>query len=614
MPIRFDGGVDEANDATDLAPGAMAAGVGEYRVGSQGFWSARGRSSHCSVSGVTWASLYAAGFDNETDHILALADETVYAGRVAAGMSMVTLASAGDDPGPLLGTHFANRHYVVTGATNMVVEPEGLGLSTRRMGMIATTAGVSTIPGGSGNMSATIGLEYWATEYDSVHGIESVAGATINSGAIVLVAGVTVVIGGLSANSNADTWRIYRSSDGGVFPTGGLLAEVAIGATTYFDADIATGEALLPAYGSIDIGGLDFDRDVIAPVLRAVALFDGSLVGLATDQPHSIRFTPANFPESWPTIYEIPLQTERHDFGQGFAGLNGQMGVFTRDTVHRLTRLPREIDAAYAPAETLSLVTPDRGAISQRGIAVFTLPGRGPLIAFASRDGIWATNLAPNVQLPLTDAVAWDDRVDATALGDSVLVNNIKARRLEFYYRRLADTTHNTGVMYLDYQAESVRVTHPDHGPLADGVLAPLDGILRVWSADSRAANGSIYTEQTKDTDDSHLVNAAGAIVGLVRTADLFPAGPLENRTIGAASWMHGAGPSNAAHRAYVDLGATGALRAADLSARGVLDIGITKMVNSLSLELSWATVTPFVVQWLEVEGFDSAPLRGEAA
>ena len=39
MPIRFDQGVDESNDPTDLGPGFLQTATGvEYRVGSNGIW------------------------------------------------------------------------------------------------------------------------------------------------------------------------------------------------------------------------------------------------------------------------------------------------------------------------------------------------------------------------------------------------------------------------------------------------------------------------------------------------------------------------------------------------------------------------------------------------
>lgn len=563
----------------------------------------------------TWLGLYAAGFDNDTDHIIAQDSSTFYSARIlTSGMAMASLNSAGTDPLPPVGVHYAGRHYVVNGATNLVFRESGTAIAVAKMGMIDATVGQTANALGSGSMTSTLGMEYWVTEYDATNGIESVAGSTTNTGSFASAAGVSVVITGRSLNSNSTHWRLYRSTDGGVYPSGGLLTTLAIGTTAYQDTDTSTTSALVPAYGSIDIGGLDYERDVMAPVLDAVGLFDGSLVGIPANDPHVIRFTPAAYPESWPEIFEIPLQTVRHDVGMAFGSLNGQLGVFTRDTIHRLTRLPREVDSAYAPAEVLSLVTDERGAISRRGVAAFTLPGRGPLLAFVSRDGVWATNLAPNIQMPLTDLVDWEGRVDPAYLDDSVLVNDPANRRLVFLYRGVEDSTTQR-VMYLDYQGERVRVTHPDHGPLVDGVLAPLSGRLVLWTADSRAS-GWVYAEGEADEDQSYLVDTSGSISAAIRTAELFPDGVQSEGKVTTASWQHGAGgPTTASHKFWPNRVDTPKYRTLDLSERGVDDAGLNEMmVNSLSLELAWAHTAPFPVNWVDVEGFESAPLRGSGA
>ena len=48
------------------------------------------------------------------------------------------------------------------------------------------------------------------------------------------------------------------------------------------------------------------------------------------------------------------------------------------------------------------------------------------------------------------------------------LVNDPLNRRVIFIYRKAADTTHNTGIWYLDYQRfDDIggRITFADHGP-----------------------------------------------------------------------------------------------------------------------------------------------------
>lgn len=614
MPLRFSSGVDEVSDPTDIGPGGLAEGTGvEYRVGSPSIWAVRGRARHGGISG-TNRGLYCASFDDGNSYLIGSNGTNYEWALVDVTMSFAPFSTS-VGPGGIVGTHFGNRHYITTGDRFVVVNSNMVAAAP---GMVGCTAAISASTlSTAGNWSATIGCEYWVTEYDSVRGIESImAGSTGNSGPVASVSGVDLLLTGVSSNSNADYWIIYRTADGDVFPAGGRLAQIPIGTTFYTDTDISTGEALLPAYGNIDVGGLDFHRDVQPETMVAVATFDGSLVGIPASNRHAIQFTPANFPESWPEIYEIPLQTKRHDVGQGFVELNGMLGVFCRDTIHRLVRLPREIDAAFAPSEVLSLVTDERGAVSRTAITTFTMPGRGPLAAFATRDGIWATNLAPNITIPLTDSVAWKDRVDVEALESSCLVNDVDNRRLVFMYQGVGQTYAHS-VMYLDYQQDNVRITHPNHGPLAAGCLVPYEGVLRLFTADSRSLDGSVYSEGTADADASDLVDSNGTILGAIRTPELFPAGVQDTAKISTATWMHGAGgPAAVDHEMFQDRIAI-PLRAQpklDFSSREATDVSLERTVNSFSLRLSWAATAPFEVAWVDAEGLESSPLHGDGA
>lgn len=608
MPVILDGGTNEVEDPILLPPNTLQASSGaEYRSGRQGIFRARGRDRLAQTS-TTLTGSYHAGFDDGTDWAVVQQDTGYRFGRIdASGMALSPVeATAGM---PVVGSHYGNRHYLVNEVDNLVAERDSAaGLTFRQIGMDPATQTIGlSITQGASQFSATTGLIYWLTEYDSTRGLESVAGATsLSTGVFSSLDSVVLTFSGSLANSNADKLRIYRTNDGGVFPDGGMLAEIDSTDTTYTDTYSNVSTLLVPGYGSLQIGELSFDRDEKPPPLSIVGSFSGGLVGFATNARRELRYTPAGYPESWPSIYAIPLETHRHDTGMAVAEYFGSLGVFTRDTVHRVTRLTREVDSVFAPSEAIVLVTDERGCVSRRGVATFSPPGSGPRLAFVARDGIWMTDL--DRVIPLTDGVAWDSRVSVADLSSSVLINDPANRRLGFFYRKFGEE-YNTGVMYLDYQGDCVRITHGDHGPIGSACLAPLSGKLVLLTTDSRDDDGSVYAEAIQDRDDSELVDSSGSVSFSIRTAEYMPAGTQKSDQVGTISWLHSDGTSAMAHYVFYDQFEHPELRTRDWSSREVDDVGFNRTVNSLSIQLASTSTTSFSVGFLDIEGMGSQPL-----
>ena len=190
-------------------------------------------------------------------------------------------------------------------------------------------------------------------------------------------------------------------------------------------------------------------------------------------------------------------------------------------------------------------------------------------------------------------------------------------RRLVFIYRKLSDTTHNTGIWYLDYQefqSRGVRVTFADHGPLADAItIAGSDGSRRVASIDSRSGNGQVYIESTQDADDSNLLTSAGVVRFRMRTKEFMPAGPRGAVTLGTATWMHDTGPARIDHRFYFDRRDDNPeiKEMPDTQKRTASEVILNRSVNSFSLEIQSAGTTSYGVHWIDVEGLDLESLGG---
>jgi hypothetical protein len=240
----------------------------------------------------------------------------------------------------------------------------------------------------------------------------------------------------------------------------------------------------------------------------------------------------------------------------------------------------------------------------------------GRLAAWVARDGIWATNLASS-PFPLTDYIDWENRVSVADLSSCRLQNDPANRRLIFIHRREADTTHSTGIWYLDYQHLNeigIRITFADHGPLSDLVtVGAVDGVRRAVSCDSRASNGQVYYEGMQDVDDSQYRNGDGAVLFRMRTKEYLPGGPPGAVDLGHARWMHDAGPATIRHRFYVNrrdsYPETKNLQSPTI--RNASRVRLGRQVNSFSLEIESSGTKSYGVHWVDVEGLDVGRLGG---
>ena len=615
----FVDGVNE-REPTQIPDGAVQGCSGmEYRVGEIGPFVARGRDLYGTISGVTGRGMYEAGFDGTSQYVVAHVGNSLHAARIVDGtLSFALIDNLATGSSEIVGAHYANRHYTATSVANRRLEATATGITAFAIGMSPSTftVGVS-VTQGVGTISATTGLVYWATEYDSARGIESVTGSSASTGAFSLLDSIVVTVTGTSQNPRATHIRWYRSTDGGGFPDGGLVAESAIGTTQITDTLSTTGSLSVPLYGIVSIGGLDTERDEAPPVLSAIfGPFQDSMLGVAVGEPRVLRFTPAGYPDSWPSGYGIPLETSRRDEIIAGVVLTDRIGVFCNDSIHVVYRLPRDSDSIFAAGEAQDVVTLARGTVSRRGVCAFTPIGHGALVACVSRDGIWATNLVPSTSpMPLTDKIRWEAHVSIADLATCRLMDDPENRRLVFLHRRVADTTYSTGIWYLDYQEfqeRGIRVTFANHGPLADAVTVGCpDGCRRAISIDSRSGNGQVYQEATQDVDDSQLVNSSGAVTFRLRTKEFLPAGPRLTSSLGNATWMHDAGPATVTHRFYHDRrdAYPDVKTVQEWDSRRSNDVPLGKDVNSVSLEIESTGTVSYGVHWVDLQDL-SAEMR----
>jgi hypothetical protein len=621
MPLFSpNGGVDET-EPTLIADNALQDCDGaEYRVGEPGIFVARGRDQYGQVVGDQGRGIYEAGFDTG-GYLLAHTGNSLSA--AVAGSTTLTFALIDNLPTgstAIVGSHYANRHYLATCVGNRRIELGASGVTAFLMGMSRSTFTIGTsVTQGVSNMTVITGLVYWATEYDSIRGIESMTGSSANTGAFASKDGVVLVVTGVSANPRNDQLRWYRSVDGGQFPDGGLIATTPIGTTTYTDTQISVDSLTVPGYGIVSIGGLDTERDAPPPTMSTIfGPFQDSLLGVDVADQRTLLFTPAGYPDSWPAGYGIPLETKRRDEIVTGVVLPGRIGVFCKDSVHVIYRLPRDSDSIFAAGEMQEIITDERGCVSRRGACAFTPIGGFPMAMWVARDGIWVSTLTGGQSpQPVTDLTDWDGRVDIANLHSCRLVDDPINRRIVFIYRRVTDSGFNTGIWYLDYQGVdgmSIRITFADHGPLADAQTyeAP-NGKRQLASIDSRTDNGKVYIEATQDVDDSLLLDSAGSVRFRFRTKEFMPSGIRGTASLGKATYMHDAAPERVTHRFYFNRRDSNpeVKMMPDTTTRCASDVVLGKNVNSMSVELESASTTSYGVHWIDIEGMDPAPLAG---
>lgn len=632
-PFSPNGGVDETeptlipDDAVQDCDGA------EYRIGQNGLYCARGRDLYGDIGAVDGVGLYEAGFDGSPGFLLAQAGDTLYSAPISTALTFTQADTFATGSSAMVGTHYANRHYLATSSANRRIEATVTGgVTSYPIGLSASVLGITVgvaVLGGSA--SATTGLVYWVTEYDSVRGLESVTGSSVSTGPFTDKMWAQVVVSGVTTNPTADTLRWYRSLDGGGFPDGGLIGETPIGQTYFNDGGLditqlpaavflpmaPTSTLTTPLYGLVTLGGIDVERDTAPPVLSTIfGPFDDSLLGVSVDEPRNLRFSAAGYPDSWPELYGLPLDTHRRDEIITGVVMPGRIGVFCIDSVHAIFRLPRDSDSIFAAGEMSRIVTDVRGCVSRRGATVFTPSGTDGLVAFVARDGIWLTDLSSS-PVPITDKVDWEGRVSTMNLRLCRLIDDPRNRRLVFLYRRAADTTHNTGIWYLDYQeftSRGVRITFADHGPLADAeTVATPDGKRTLVSIDSRSGNGQVYQESVQDVDDSRLLDEAGSVRFMMHTKEFMPAGPQEAGDLGNVAWMHDAGPPRIEHRFFFDRRDDNPeFKLMDRSdERNASDVILGRSVNSFSLQIRSVGTRSYGVHWIDVDVAGTETLGG---
>lgn len=386
----------------------------------------------------------------------------------------------------------------------------------------------------TGNTLLT-GVYYWVTEYADRFGIESIAGPrSALTGPVTNIAGFQVSLPTTPQNAITTHYAVYRTVDGGAFPTGTLVSRVPIGTPFFFDPGPLNVAAGTLTYGFFQVAGLFFERDIIPPIGTVIVTYQNSLVTAPTATPNTIRYSAAGFPESWPLLNSIALGSERDDTVMGLATLGSQLGVFMRGRCKRIDHLPTPSDPTFASAP--EDFAPDHGLESRNGLTYITPPGgTSTHVAYVAKDGIRITNLYQSTLV--TNNIDWRDTVDTTQLATTFLRALSSESRLEFIFTPTPAFLTLQGwppstkcCMFIHYQVQEqfdpnkARITvQPLNAATAVTVPIAEQDYSFYLSTGITVPPSVVYVDEVGTNDAMHTIDAVGTIPRQVQTGIIYP-------------------------------------------------------------------------------------------
>lgn len=516
-----------------------------YKPGDPALYKVKGRTAF-DAAGQGAAEIDGLGFaqfDGATDLLVKMQGQTYYTATAGTGGSSTwTSRQTSLNASAILlnPTHYLNEHYLLNGFDRYVLSSDA---TIRQHGMAPVQTAPTIVTSAAGNMSPTTGLKYWTTEVvletagDVTSAVLRESEFDTTSDAVdtgVLSSKKVVVTKPATVNTtDANAWRVYVSSDDGSYPTGGLLATIVIGTTTYEDdrTDITIPSTAYPIL-TISIAGVSasVSKNTQPPLADVGDIYEDSLVINDTSDITRVRYSFPDDPDVFPSLYFISMETARNDEVMSIVQIGNVCLVLTKEQVWRINYLPREQDAEFDRGRARDRVSGAIGSISKRGAVVFEMPGSGQMVGYISASGPMLTN--GFVWNTMSDDLDWEATVNTAQLGNCVLTNNPRLFRLELDYAAVGSDTNNK-TMYFHYhpthikggataqtstQARSLKLKLS--GPVNRAASSVAGGFVsnvwQVWTG--HVSDGKVYNEWSGNKDNS----SAGGISFKWETGDMY--------------------------------------------------------------------------------------------
>lgn len=147
----------------------------------------------------------------------------------------------------------------------------------------------------------------------------------------------------------------------------------------------------------------------LPPVASIGCTFGGMLVFNDVSKPTMLRYSQADSPEYWPSLYYINIETEDNQALTFVGTVNNRLVVGHAGGIVRVNYLPVETDSTFQRGVVWEYVSRAHGVVNARAATIFTGRDGRQLMAFISHNGLYATDGYSVTSL--SDNLAWFDSV-----------------------------------------------------------------------------------------------------------------------------------------------------------------------------------------------------------
>lgn len=518
-----------------------------YKPGDPGVWAIPGRAAFNSVAednpikGVRYLE-----FEGATD-LIVIHEGTYYRQTPAATSGSFTDLITGLTGGLTLDSvHYNNQHFLLNGVDrNRVVSSDS---TTVYHGMLANTQAPTLFrDSGTGTgftlSSASKTRIYWVEE--RVKSGSTVVKRNISSSDLcVTLTGdgsidKPIIRRPAVINPDATHWALFATATNGTFPNGAEVGEVAIATDTIEDTAIGTDPGLPTGSTyevvTIEVAGVtqNFPKNGPATIANTGDIFEDSIVINDVSDPSHIVYSVQDSPHAFPSINLIRFETKEADEVKCIKRLGENLLVLLRDSVWRISTLPRPDDSAFETERVKAQVQGALGCVGPMAADSYS-SGRGQQLAYVSRYGIVSTDGFS--WETLTDDLDWESLVEVSRLNSAVLTYDPRHYVLMFDYTPVGGIS-NSECMLLHVHPSQIKpngkpkITGPLHRAAKCAAIANISGIDEVFTGNT---NGFLYREWTGFSDPS----GAGGITPAIETGDLYLGG-IGNQVEIRRFWLH---------------------------------------------------------------------------
>lgn len=241
---------------------------------------------------------------------------------------------------------------------------------------------------------------------------------------------------------------------------------------------------------------VDDPADLPPPQASTGDIFQGMLVLDDLSDRGLIRYSLPGYPESFPKPYFLKFKT-----GNGIRLIKrlGQILIVgMREAIQRVNYLPTEIDTDPQQGLAHEEIASDHGIAGPLAGCLFSMPGRGQVLAYIASNGIHVTD-GITTDLLNTD-LNFKTLIDPAYLQYCVLRNYPREQWLVFYYAPFGGTGQNTKAIIFSYAKDKVKDTGlPALGPISISGRSASSLIINElpYLVTGHAYDGTVYIEDS---------------------------------------------------------------------------------------------------------------------